>query len=249
VAATEAGRQLTEGHRLVQARLSVASISRLLDTWSLLDPTSIDTTTARWLAQALAVVAQQRAISAEVARAYQRQFRAIELDEPLDALPIPPPPPLPVEAASTSLLTQGPVKLKELMGTGRPLTELTELTARSMASAGTRHVLNGGRELVMAAADADPAASGVRRITSPGCCSFCALLAARSYDGLSAEFFKVHDNCHCVPETAYTTGAQDATRQAREFAALYSESTADVGGGSKAKQNAFRRALEAQRST
>ena len=61
------------------------------------------------------------------------------------------------------------------------------------------------------------------------------------------ESFKVHDNCHCFPETAYATGFQDATRQAKEFHALYHEATAGVGG-SKAQLNAFRRALAAQRA-
>lgn len=261
MAATAAGRTLTESHRLLQARLSLVTNSRLLEAWQLLDVARIDATSGRWLATTTAIVGQQRLVSAEIARAYLRQFRAVELETDPDAFTAPPLPAIDLEAVATSLSVQGPIRIKSLMATGEPLTSIAERAAMSSAAAGTRHSLNGGRDLIVASSAADPDAHGVRRVTSPGCCSFCALLASRSYHGVTTAAtgrfadgtwrptFKVHDNCHCQPETAYTTGPQDATRQAREFAALYEESTAGVRGGSKGKQNAFRRALEAQRST
>lgn len=254
MASTTAGARLTDAHRVAQGRLSAETVARLVQVWPLLDPTNLDGTADRWITAASAIVEAQRTRSAALADAYQTQFRAMELGASVAPVPSPPVPPLVAEALRTSLLTQGPVKVKALVAGGQTTDIAAEAARLGSALAGTRHASDGGRAAILAATDADPLAHGVRRVTSPGCCAFCAMLAARSADGLSSnatrsgmESFKVHDNCHCFPETAYATGFQDATRQAKEFHALYHEATAGVGG-SKAQLNAFRRALAAQRA-
>lgn len=251
MAVTAAGAALSDAHRVLQAKVSAQTVAQLAKVWPLLDPYAIDRTVDAWLVAASAVVLQQRSISDQVARQYLAAFRDAEVPGS-DPLGLPPPVPPAADALTTSLLTQGPIAIKA--ASGADLVQVIETARLASAVAGTRHALNGGRDLIVAATDADPIAHGVRRITSPGCCAFCAMLAARSADGLSSnatrsgmESFKVHDNCHCFPETAYATGFQDATRQAKEFHALYHEATAGVGG-SKAQLNAFRRALAAQRA-
>jgi hypothetical protein len=247
MAATLEGRALTEAHRLLQARISARTVEKLIEVWSLLDPTSIDRTASAWLARSLQVVAQQHKLSSQAAAAYQRQFRAVELGRRPQAVGVAADP-LNLQQIATSLTTQGPYRLRKLTANGTPIAEAVATSSHTSAAAGTRHSLNGGRSLIDNATGADPDAIGARRVCSAGCCAFCAMLAARSYSGLSAEHFKAHDNCHCQPETAYSAGPQDATRQAREFAALYSEAQEDRRPGTKNPGlNAFRRALTEQR--
>ena len=257
MAATQAGALLTEAHRLAQVRLSAQTVARLLELWPLLDPNDIDGTYQRWVNAALPVIRGQRVASERLSAAYLTAFRAVEVP---DAAPVtfPPAPPLSDEAAATSLLVRGPYRMREMLARSVPLAQASSTASAEAAAAGTRHALNGGREFLQAAAEADPEVVGVRRVTSPGCCAFCALLAARSYDGLSShatrsgsDAYKVHDNCHCTSELVYPNGGQVVERQVREFSALYSQALDDRDGGrggtSNPALNAFRRALEAQR--
>lgn len=256
MAATQAGALLTEAHRLAQVQLSAQTVARLLQLWPLLDPEDIDGTIGRWLNASLPVIRQQRAASERIAAAYLERFRAIEVPD-ADPITFPPAPPLADDAATTSLLVRGPYRLRGLLGQAVSLAEASSTASADAAAAGTRHALNGGREFLQEAAAADPLAVGARRVTSPGCCAFCALLAARSYDGLSSDAtrtgmdaYKVHDNCHCTSEIVYPNGAQIVERQTREFAALYARSRDDFDAGAGTKNpalTAFRRALEAQR--
>lgn len=247
MASTVAGAQLSDAHRRLQARLSARTVEVLLERWKLLDPAALDATVARWLAATVPEVARARASSIEIARRYQARFRATETD--LAPIDLPAGTPITPAAVTTSLVTQGPVRIKALVAAGQPLATAARLASLTSAAAGTRHALDGGRQLLIDATTADPRAYGARRLTSAGCCAFCAMLAARSVDGLSSDFFKAHDNCHCQPETAYEAGPQAATRQAKEFHALYHDTTGDVSGGGNRKLNAFRQALAAQRAT
>lgn len=244
MASTLRGSQLTEAHRLLQARLSKNTVDQLRVDWELVDPLRVDATMEGWLRAALATIDRQRKVSATIAARYQQQFRIAEIGKAID---LPTPTPLPLEAATTSLIVQGPVRYRALLAAGRSSTEASTMASATSAVAGTRHVLNGGRDLLMEASDADPLALGSRRVCSAGCCAFCAMLAASWVDGASGDNFQAHDNCHCQPESSYEEGAQHATRQAKEFHALYHESTSGVGGGGSNKLNAFRQALAAQR--
>ena len=256
MAATQAGALLTEAHRLAQVQVSAETIALLAKVWPLLDPTDIDGSLEQWLAVALTVVERQRGRSEAIARAYLDQFRAVEVP---DAAPFtfPAGPPLNVEAASKALVIRGPYRFKELT-TRLTLEAASDAASASSAAAGARHSLNGGRDLLQVAAEADPEAIRGRRVTSPGCCAFCAMLAARSFAGLSSDAtasgmdtYKVHDHCHCTSELVYPNGTAVVEEQARGFADIYRTSQADrsggYGGGGNPGLNAFRRALDAQR--
>lgn len=246
MAATEAGALLTEAHRLAQAQLSAETVARMLVIWPLLDPADLSTA-SRWLTAARPLIEAQRGRSESIAREYLRRFRAVELGAPLDDFTQPTIPPVDPRQVAISLTAEGPARIATALRAGRSAAEASQVAAAATAGTGSRLVLNGGSELIVASAQADPSMVGVRRVTSPGCCSFCALLAARSVDGLTFDFQRPHKGCHCQPETAVEGGFDMATEQARAFHSLYQESTSGVRGGSKGKQNAFRRALTAQR--
>ncbi len=249
--ATRAGAMLTEAHRLAQAKLSAQVVADLLKVWPLLDPTDLDATVDRWLTASAAIVAKKHGDSAALAREYLRRFRAVELGTPLADWTPPPAPAPSTEAIRTSMVVQGPVRIKAAMTVGTPLAQAVQTAAGTSSAAGSRHALNGGRDAIVAATKADDRAVGIRRVTAAKCCAFCAMLSSRSYYGLSSDAtgvdmdeFKVHDGCHCTPETVYEGGSQLADRQSREHAAFYSEVTAGETG--KDKNRAFRRAWEAQ---
>jgi hypothetical protein len=254
VAATLAGARLTDAHRRAQAAIGRRGVRQLLAVWPLLDPADLDGSVSRWLGAAVPAVEARYMESATLARSYYQSFRSVEVPG-ADPFDLPDVLPLNVEAVSTSLLVQGPIKVKVAVGAGQLLAEALTTASLTSAAAGERHALSGGREAILGAADADPAARTTRRVASPGCCAFCAMLAARSYDGLTSDatgsgraFMKVHDGCRCQPETVFVRDPRYVERHIREFASLYHDSQVDREPGTKNPAlTAFRRALEAQR--
>ncbi len=245
MASTDLGRRLTEAHRLAQTELAARSMADMAATWTLLDPGRIDATVNVWLEKSAQVVSTWRDGSTQTAIGYSQAFRAAEVPSVIDGFRPLAGDPLDPQSLASSLLSQGPWKLKSLTGAGWSLGQASVAAQVAAAAAGARVVLAGGRSSIINTANADPKAFGARRVTAPGCCSFCALLALRSIDGLSAAYFKAHDNCMCQPETAYRDGERDATRQAKEFNALYRE-TIEING-QKNIHKTFRRALNEQR--
>ena len=202
MASTAAGAQLSDAHRVAQARLSAQTVARLLLVWPLLGMDNLDATTERWLAAAVPIVEQAHGTSAALARQYLRLFATAETGAPSIAskLTIP----VPVDRIRTSLIVQGPVAVKSAMAAGRPLASASSIASATSASAGSRQALSGGRDTVMEAAKADQRASGIVRVTSPGACDFCTQVAADSASNPSLQgHFQCHDNCHCQPEPVY----------------------------------------------
>lgn len=198
--ATRAGVLLTEAHRLAQAKLSASVVADLLKVWPLLDPTALDATVDRWLTASSAIVAKKHGDSAALAREYLRRFRAVELGTPITAW-TPPAAPVPaMEAIRTSLVVQGPVRIKAAMVARTPLATAVETAAGTSSAAGSRHVLAGGRDTIVEAAKADERAQGLRRITSGSACRFCSMLATRT--DFTYEF-SAHDGCHCQTQPVY----------------------------------------------
>lgn len=196
-----AGRRLTDAHRTAQARLSAQTVARLVMVWSLLDPTDLDASAPGWLTAAEPIVAQAHRTSSALAGAYLAQLRLVEVGE---ALPTTAVPALDAAALRTSLLVQGPISLKSAMAAGRNLTAASETASFTSASAGTRHALNGGRDLIRTATATDPRATGIVRATSAGACAFCQQIAeySRTNPALTGPF-ECHDNCHCQPVPVY----------------------------------------------
>ena len=198
--ATRAGDLLTEAHRLAQAKLSAQVVADLLKVWPLLDPTALDATVDRWLTASSAIVAKKHTDSAALAREYIRRFRAVELGTPITAWSPPAPPVAAMEAIRTSLVVQGPVRIKAAMVARTPLQQAVETAAGTSSAAGSRHALAGGRDTIVEAAKVDDRAKGLRRITSGSACKFCSMLSTRTDFTYS---FKAHDGCHCQTEPVY----------------------------------------------
>jgi hypothetical protein len=242
VAATLAGRRLTEAHRKAQLRLGVVTVAQMRAVWPLLDPEDLDATTARWLRAAVPLIGNQRRVSALLAARYVTAYRTAELP----AAPAYHPAPavaLPVEAVSTSLAVSGPVALKESTARGVPLVRALNTAETRMAGAALRHALTGGRDTIAAAVDDDPRALGWARATSGKPCAFCSLLASRGpvYSEASGNF-QAHDHCSCSLEPVYRQDSEwpAGSRRIRDF---YDEATLGTGFGMD-RLNAFRRAWE-----
>jgi hypothetical protein len=106
-------------------------------------------------------------------------------------------------------------------------------------------MLTTARSTVIDAVGADRAARGWARVTEPGACSFCLLLATRGpvYRSEGTADFQAHDHCRCIAEPVF--GAYEPTAQDRAAKAIYERSTAGLSGA--AARRAFRRAVAADR--
>lgn len=239
MAATVAGRRLTEAHRLAQARLGAVTVARMRGVWSLIEPSDIDGSTARWLRVAVPVVQRQHATSAQLAASYYTAFRTLEIDE---ALVVPPLADLPIRQVATSLEVTGPVALKEAIAREVPLVKALSHAQTKAAGAALRLALGGGRGTVLAAIDADEKAIGWARVMSGDPCSFCAMLASRGpvYRSAGTGGFRAHDHCTCSIEPAYSRD-QEWPPGSRNARAVYDEATLGAGTG-RDRLNAFRRA-------
>ena len=200
MANTATGRRLTEQHRLAQLALEVATIAQLRRIWGSLDPNRLEATTTGWLTAALAIIATQHQASTLIASRYFQAFRVAEVGAVFRGLL--PEPEFNRRAAAASLIVSGPVRLRK--ATEATLPRFEQIAETEVARAGSRHAVNGGREVVRGASLADPRARGWARITSAKACRFCSLLAGRGavYSEATVDF-QAHDGCHCHAEPAY----------------------------------------------
>lgn len=200
MAATATGRRLTEQHRLAQLAITVATIRELRKVWPLLDPGNLVASTDRWVTAALRVITAQFATSQEVAVRYFQAFRLAEIGRTFQGSI--PRAAIRPKAVATSLIVSGPIRLRRATETTLP--QVRRVAETEMARAGSRHAVNGGRELVRQASLADGRARGWGRITSGKACKFCSMLAGRGavYSEASVDF-QAHDGCHCQAEPAY----------------------------------------------
>lgn len=240
MAVTTAGIALSEAHRVAQARIAAAATVDLVRIWPALDPLDLDATSPRWLQLAIPTIERHRRRSQELARTYYGRLRQAEAPE-VEPLPVVGLRPLPTNRVATSLLVTGPISIKRGVS--------AEVAQAAQAAAGARQALSGGREVIDDTIRADPSVKRVRRLTAPGCCAFCAMLATRDQlpPFFGGHFFRAHDNCHCQPEPAWDDGAGQSARSA-EFSRIYRESTDGVGSSGNQKLNAFRQALAAERA-
>jgi hypothetical protein len=146
-------------------------------------------------------------------------------------------------AARTSLIVTGPVAIKRRTGAGERVDVATRQAMADAGSAGSRHVLNGGRATLLTVVEADPEALGWARVTDGDPCAFCAMLASRGpvYKSRGAASFEPHDGCGCSVEPVFDRAAQWPGR-AREFQRMWRRYTRGESG--KDAVRAFRRAYE-----
>lgn len=204
MAATLEGARLTEAHRLAQARIGATTQRQLLLAWSLIDVNRLDATTPQWLGFVLPLIQTQRTRSANLASAYLRSFRVLELGAAIEPVPAILAATLDAGATTTSLTVTGPVSVKRAMSAGADLVEAARTAQANTARAAMRHAIGGGRDTITATTEADRYALGYRRVTSGSPCKFCSMLAGRGavYSGQTSAF-DAHDGCSCSSEPVY----------------------------------------------
>lgn len=111
----------------------------------------------------------------------------------------------------------------------------------NLVTASERLVLDVGRQTVTDNVQRDRKARAWARITEPGACAFCLMLATRGavYKSQTADF-RTHNNCRCHAEPVF--GIYEPSAGIRAAQALYKQSTAGLRGS--AKLRAFRQAVE-----
>lgn len=147
-------------------------------------------------------------------------------------------------AAERALLVTGPGELKKQSKMGRSEREAKAQGLKKASGAASKHVLNGGREVIIVKTELDLAAIGWVRVTDGDPCAFCALLSSRgpAYKTEQAAAFEPHDHCACVPMAVYSKSAPWPGR-AREFRRLYDDNVAGQHSGADLL-NAWRRFYE-----
>ncbi len=249
----------------------------ILEQWfRLIVPTNIrGGGTRRWLELVLPRIEELYQESVTEAISYVGQVRALQVPdlEPIDLdRPV-----FPVEKVRKSLLYIGPTNLalsqlrvpravpdedpavndfQERM-IERKMLEVNRKVAEQAAAAAVRHVRNGGRSAEDLAVAKDGVALGWMRVTSPGACYFCAMLASRgpvykddSFAASDVRFsgkpgsgdYKVHDSCGCDLRAVYSRDREEWTEEAISFEELWRSSTRGSSGNDAV--NAFRRVYE-----
>lgn len=157
---------------------------------------------------AVGIIRRWRRRSAGLAMARLREVsEAARTPEPQVVLPPDPPD----EQLVRSLGATGLAGTWAALARGHSLEAAREIGLARASMAASRHVLDGGRETILAAAKAS-ARSGAdpalevrwRRIAGPNACEFCRMLAGRGavYRADTATFLS-HDGCSCVAEPVF----------------------------------------------
>lgn len=194
-------RQLGESHRVAQTRLGIETVSLVVAAWPLLDLDDIDGSASRWLSVVAPAVQAQRGRSSQLAGAYLRAYRLLDLDEPFEPVIAED---APHEQVVTSLLVTGVYGLFSNLGRGVTPDRAADIAKAASAGAAMRLALNGGRETITETIKADPRARGYERVTSGAACDFCEMLADRGavYSEEAADF-EAHDHCSCSAVPVY----------------------------------------------
>ncbi|MFB9368752.1 hypothetical protein [Kitasatospora albolonga] len=185
-------------------------------------------TTGDTFRRAAAETQTARRASERLADRYYREFRAAE--DTADSFPAYDPP------RDASGLDS-----PELLADLEALEDEFRRDADSVDS-GTaiKHALDGGRGVLADHIRRDPRAVGWQRVAGPGCCAFCAMLAARGavYEtkwtaGVGRSF---HPHCACQVEPVFTRGTLPPLQSQ-----VYAKAWRELSGSNL---NQFRRELE-----
>lgn len=248
MALTTEGRRLTEANRLRQLRLAAQAAGVGLVLWNDLDPSDLDRSGVRWLAENTALASDFYAQSAATTAAYIKRYRDAEGASGAGSIVTPT-----FDAALTSqvLLVAGPLRVKNLVGSG--MTGSAALAAAKSGYAGMlrRQVLMGGREAIDQTAGQDEQAVGWRRVSDGSPCSFCALLCSRGPvyrsrssagdDPVAGDGMRFHSHCGCTAELVY--GSWQPTEQEQGYIDAYQRAAreANADGYSRTQKSVLPR--------
>lgn len=205
----------TRDYQRAQVALRALTYKDITRLWALLDVEKLDDTFPRFAAATMQVIRQRRDVSASFARSYLASLRA---GVPGD-LPAVDPPSFRVGDALTDLRFASVVSIKVAMTRGTPLDRASRNALVRTMGVADRHINDGGRELIRASVEADPAAKGWIRVTL-GTCDFCAKEARGDHMKAGDANFPRHDHCGCVPEPQYEPGLKPEEQYVEKIANL-----------------------------
>ncbi len=231
-----------EQHQAGQAALVALIPTVLAQAWPLLDLHDIQGTLPQFTAAVRSIVQRYGQASAAAALSYYKRERS--------AAGVPGRPSLKLAPSPAESMIESAVQwaVTDLYG---PVTTDTTTAARDkLDESMSQLVLDQGRRTILDAVRQDREAKGWARVTEPGACSFCTMLALRAGAGLlyskkSSADFQSHDNCRCHAEPVFT--AYEPSARMREMQRIWREST--QGRSGKDAQVAFRQALEGRKVT
>ena len=261
-ATVEAPPSQAEEHRTGQAALVALIPTLLREAWPLLDLHNLKETLPAFTAAVRAIVARYGSASAAAALDYYKAERITAFAPGRSPSMLAP---SPADAAIESAVQWATT---DLFG---PVTEATSAAAlKRLDEAVTQLVLNQGRDTIIGAVQQDKYARAWARVTLPGACSFCLMLASRgavykdarsagrgsndlirqngrafAANNLTPSAFKVHDHCRCHVEPVF--GVYEPTAAVRDAQALWA--TATKGRSGADARNAFRQAVEGRKVT
>jgi hypothetical protein len=242
---------LAETHRDEQEALVSLIPAMLREAWPLLDVHDLKGTLPLLVEAVRAILAQFGPASGFAALDYYRRERAAAgVTGPGPSLRIAPPAAADVVDTTVRTATSG------LYGTVTP--ESVQTAQEALDDAVSQLVLTQSRDTIIDAVARDPKARGWVRVTEPGACSFCIMLALRHGQGMvypakRAAEFKAHrkrangagGECRCHAEPVFT--AYEPSHRMRTMQALWETST--KGRSGKDARTAFRQAVEGREVT
>lgn len=234
-----------EDHQAGQAALVSTIADLIAHIWDrLLDPHDLKGSTPKIVAAIQAIVQHYGRASSTAALTYYRtERRAAGITTPFR----PQMPPLPSADEITAVVEHAlsPVY-------GPPDAQVMQNAEAALASEVEQLVLNQSRDTIIGAVAADKEAKGWARVTEPGACSFCRLLATRGavYKSEASAGFAAHSkqpngsggDCRCHAEPVFN--AFEPTAEARQDLADYRDLTKKYGKSGRPILIAWRQHVE-----
>lgn len=247
-AATQADRrsERSHAHRIGQASLAVLAARAFAHAWArLFDPHDLRGSSQRLAVAVEAITSRYgRASSAAALTHFRNERRAQNVTAPIPRLSVPNvPTPAEIEAVVDKAL-------RPLYGPSTP--EIEQRAQDALASEVEQMVLDQGRKTIIDAVQGDREARAWARVTEPGACSFCRLLATRGavYKTEATANFRAHvkkpngsgGTCRCGVEPAF--GKYEMTAQARQDLADYQRLADEYGHSGRDIEIAWRQHIE-----
>jgi hypothetical protein len=121
-----------------------------------------------------------------------------------EVLPVPLPPAL----VQATLDSTGPWTMLRAVSKSVPPGQAADIAAVRLSGAASRLAIQGARQAVLAAVQADPAAMAWARGLGPRPCYFCAMLASRGpvFKSEASAGFEAHNHCMCYAIPCFSAG-------------------------------------------
>jgi len=215
----------------------------------LLDLHNLQATMPAFVAAVRAIVARYGQASAAAALTY---YKAERTAAAVPGRPVSKLAPSPADSVIESAVSWATT---DLYGPVSPQT--TDAAMTKLDGAVANMVLDQSRDTIIGAVRQDKYAKGWVRVTAPGACSFCIMLALRAgvgmlYTSKQSADFRAHTPgpnggglCRCHAEPVFT--AYEPSAHMREMQKLWKDSTKGRSGNDA--RNAFRQAVEGRKVT